>query len=43
MISHYSVENYEIAKPAVLEGVWTGSGSDEELAKLDDGINTVDY
>jgi hypothetical protein len=44
MITQTSVKDYNLAKPAVLEGAWVdGTGSEEQLAKLNDGINTVDY
>jgi hypothetical protein len=44
MITQESVQEYELAEPAVLKGAWVdGSGSEEQLAKLNDGINTVDY
>ena len=44
MVTQYSVQEYGLAEPAVLKGAWVeGTGSEEELAKLNDGINTVDY
>jgi hypothetical protein len=42
MVSRYSVENYDIAEPAVLKGTWHGDDA-KEVAKLNDGILSVDY
>lgn len=43
LVTPYSVENYSMASSSILEGKWTGSGEEEELAKLNDGFPTVNY
>jgi hypothetical protein len=43
LVSSYSVDNYALAKPAVLKGTWEGSADQAQLDKLNDGINTIDY
>jgi hypothetical protein len=43
LVSKYSVDNYALAKPAVLKGTWEGSADQAQLDKLNDGINTIDY
>lgn len=39
----YSVDEFSIVKSEVLDSDWTGSGSDNELAKLSDGEPTKKY
>ena len=39
----YSADTFEIVTEGILhDGTWTGTASDEELAKLIDGKNMVD-
>jgi hypothetical protein len=37
------VDTYKLAKPAVLKGTWEGSAGQAQLARLNDGINVIDY
>jgi hypothetical protein len=43
LVSRYSVETYELAKPEVLKGTWDEGSNDEQLEKLNDGVFTIDY
>ena len=43
IVTAYSASEYDVMVPGSLHsGTWTGTASDDELAKLVDGINTVD-
>ena len=42
LVTAYSVRTYKLAEAGVLQGTWEGSAGEGELAKLSDGINTVD-
>ena len=39
----YSADAFDMAEAASISGTWTGSGSTDELEKLNDGNNLDDY
>jgi hypothetical protein len=43
LISEYSYNDYNLVKSTVLQGTWTGTGNQDNLNKLNDGVYTVDY
>jgi len=43
LVTPYSANEFKLTTSALLDGSWSGSGDDEELAKLNDGKPTVNY
>ena len=43
LVTPFSVEDYKLATSTLLQGQWTGTGDDDERAKLNDGNPTVNF